>query len=85
MDTKRCWSLGKVSNCNVRGCGRGHNYLLHDVLQNEEVMMVSALPGRVNEPESALRCRQMVAAENEGQCFRLNVLYDWGPTVSPGR
>jgi hypothetical protein len=51
-------------------------------LQNEEVMMVSALPGRVNEPESALRCRQMVAAENEGQCFRLNVLYDWGATVS---
>ncbi len=51
-------------------------------MQNEEVMMVSALPGRVNEPESTLRCRQMVAAENEGQCFRLNVLYDWGATVS---
>ncbi len=31
---------------------------------------------------SSLRCRQMVAAENEGQCFRLNVLYDWGATVS---
>ncbi len=82
LDTKRCWSLGKVSNCNVRGCGRGHKYLLHDVLQNEEVMMVSALPGRMSEPESSLRCRQMVAAENEGQCFRLNVLYDWGATVS---
>jgi hypothetical protein len=24
----------------------------------------------------------MVAAENEGQCFRLNVLYAWGATVS---
>ena len=23
-----------------------------------------------------------MAAENEGQCFRLNVLYDWGATVS---
>ncbi len=23
-----------------------------------------------------------MAAENEGQCFRLNVLYDWGTTVS---
>ncbi len=44
--------------------------------------MVSALPGRVSEPESVLRCRQMVAAENEGQCFRLNVLYDWGATMS---
>jgi hypothetical protein len=82
LDTKRCWSLGKVDNCNVRGCGRAHNYLLHDVLQNEEVLMVSALPGRVSEPESVLRCRQMVANENEGQCFRLNVLYDWGATVS---
>jgi hypothetical protein len=29
-----------------------------------------------------LRCRQMVAAENEGQCFRLNVLYDWGAIMS---
>ncbi len=24
----------------------------------------------------------MVAAENEGQCFRLNMLYDWEATVS---
>jgi hypothetical protein len=82
LDTKRCWSLGKLSNCNVRGCGRGHNYLLHDVLQNEEVMMVSAMPSRTGGQEPSLRCRQMVAAENEGQCFRLNVLYDWGATVS---
>ncbi len=44
--------------------------------------MVSALPRRTSEPESFFRCRQMVAAENEGQCFRLNVLYDWGATVS---
>ncbi len=82
LDTKRCWSLGKVDNCGVRGCSRAHNPLLHDVLQNEEVMMVSALPGKGREPESLLRCRQMVAAENEGQCFRLNVLYDWGATMS---
>ncbi len=82
LDTKRCWSLGKLSNCNVRGCGRGHNYLLHDVLQNEEAMMVSAVPSRTGGQESSLRCRQMVAAENEGQCFRLNMLYDWGATVS---
>ncbi len=40
--------------------------------------MVSALPGRTSGQESSLRCRQMVAAENEGQYFRLNVLYDWG-------
>jgi hypothetical protein len=44
--------------------------------------MVSTLPGRVSEPKSVLRCWQMVAAENEGQCFRLNMLYDWGATVS---
>ncbi len=82
LDTKRCWSLGKVDNCGVRGCARAHNSLLHDVLQNEEVMMVSALPGMGREAESVLRCRQMVAAENGGQCFRLNVLYDWGATMS---
>jgi len=46
LETKRCWSLGKVDNCGVRGCSRAHNALLHDVLQNEEVMMVSALPGK---------------------------------------
>jgi hypothetical protein len=61
---------------------KGSQLLLHDVLQNEEVLMVSALPGRVSEPDSVLRCRQMVAAENEGQCFRMNMLYDWGATVS---
>ncbi len=55
LDTKRCWSLGKVNNCNVRECGRAHNNLLHDVLQNEEVLMVSALPRGVSEPESVLR------------------------------
>jgi hypothetical protein len=56
--------------------------LLHEVLQNEEMMMVSALPGKGGEAESVLRCRQTVAAENEGQCFRLNVLYDWGASMS---
>jgi hypothetical protein len=60
----------------VRGSSRAHNALLHEVLQNEEVMMVSALPGKGGEAESVLRCWQTVAAENEGQCFRLNVLYD---------
>jgi hypothetical protein len=56
LDTKRCWSLGKVDNCGVRGCARAHNALLHDVLQNEEVMMVSALPGMGREAELVLRC-----------------------------
>ncbi len=45
-------------------------------------MMVSAMPGQAGGQEPSLRCRQMVAAENVGQCFRLNVLYDWGATVS---
>ncbi len=44
--------------------------MLHDVLQNEEVMMVSALPRRVSEPESVLRCRQMVAAEKRRAVFQ---------------
>ncbi len=29
-----------------------------------------------------LRCRQVVAIENGGQCFRIAVLYDWGATAS---
>jgi hypothetical protein len=32
-------------------------------LQNEEVMMVSAMPSRTSGQGSSLRCRQMVAAE----------------------
>jgi hypothetical protein len=32
--------------------------------------------------ESVLRCRQVVALENGGQCFRIVVLYDWGVTAS---
>ncbi len=43
---------------------------------------VLVLGGQTGRQESSLRCRQMVAAENEGQCFRLNVLYDWGASVS---
>jgi hypothetical protein len=34
LDTKRCWSLGKVDSCRVRGRMRAHSSLLHDVLQN---------------------------------------------------
>ncbi len=45
-------------------------------------MMVSALPGTGREAEPVLRCRQVVAVENGGQCFRLNVLYDWGASTS---
>ncbi len=82
LDTKRCWSLGKVESCGVKGCTRAHNALLHDVLQNEEVMMVSAFPGTGRGAEPVLRCRQVVAVENGGQCFRLHVLYDWGATTS---
>jgi hypothetical protein len=44
--------------------------------------MVSALPGTGRETEPVLRCRQIVAVEKDGQCFRLNVLYDWGATTS---
>ncbi len=32
--------------------------------------------------ESVLRCRQVVAIENGGQCFRIALLYDWGATES---
>jgi hypothetical protein len=44
---------------------------LHDVLENEEVMMVSALLGTGREAGPMLRCRQVVAMESGGQCFRL--------------
>ncbi len=32
--------------------------------------------------ESVLRCQQVVAIENRGQCFRIAVLYNWGATAS---
>jgi hypothetical protein len=35
LDTKRCWSLGKVTSCRVKGCTLAHSSLLHDILQNE--------------------------------------------------
>ncbi len=44
--------------------------------------MVSAIPSTGREAELVLRCQQVVAVENGGQCFRLNVLYDWGATMS---
>jgi hypothetical protein len=55
---------------------------LHDVLQNEDVMMVSVSKRTGGATDSALRCRQVVAVESGGQCFRIVVLYDWGATTS---
>jgi hypothetical protein len=66
LDRKRCWSLGKVDSCGVRACMRAHSSLLHDVLQNEEVMMVSAFQRTGGVAESVLRYRQVVAVESGG-------------------
>jgi hypothetical protein len=27
-----CWAKGKTPNCQVKGCGREHNHLLHDAI-----------------------------------------------------
>jgi hypothetical protein len=82
LDTNRCWSLGKVASRGIRGGMMAHCLLFHDVLQDEKVMMVSASQRIGGGAESALRCWQVVAMENGGQCFRIIVLYDWGATAS---
>jgi hypothetical protein len=43
--------------------------------------MVSTSTRIAGGQESVLRCRQVVAIENGGQCFRIAV-YDWGATAS---
>ncbi len=82
LDTNRCWSLGKVASRGIRGCMMAHCSLFHDLLQDEKVMMESASQRMGGGAESALRCRQVVAMENGGQCFRIVVQYDWGATAS---
>jgi hypothetical protein len=61
---------------------RAHSSLLHDVLQNEEVMMVNAFQRTGGGTKSVLRCRQVVAVDSGGQCFWIVVLYDWGAIAS---
>ncbi len=83
LDTKPCWSRGKVASCGIKGCALAHSSLLLDGLQNEDVMMMVSTSTRIaGGQESVLRCRQVVAIENGGQCFRIAVLHDWGATAS---
>jgi hypothetical protein len=56
LDTKHCWFLGKMSVCRVKGYGFAHSPLLHDVLQNEEVMVLSASFRKEEEKKTELRC-----------------------------
>jgi hypothetical protein len=59
-----------------------HNTLLHDVLQEEEVMIVSASLHTSEKKSYGLRCRQKIAVEHAGRCFCIAALYDWGASTS---
>jgi hypothetical protein len=48
--------LGRIPVCRIKGCALAHSSLLHDGLQNEEVMMVSASAGMEGGPRTELRC-----------------------------
>jgi hypothetical protein len=45
LDTRQCWALGKVPISGIRGCELAHSSLLHNILQDEEVMMLSTSAG----------------------------------------
>jgi hypothetical protein len=73
--------FGKMPVCRVKGCRMAHNALLHDVLEDEEVMKVSASLHTSGKKSYGLRCQQKIAVEHADQCFRFAALYNWGATT----
>ena len=55
LDSNKCWSLGKVPNCEVPECGAAHHSLLHDAIAKPRAMIVKRMD---NESPNVLLCRQ---------------------------
>jgi hypothetical protein len=79
LDSNKCWSLGKVPNCEVPECGAAHHSLLHDAIAKPRAMIVKRMD---NESPNVLLCRQEAGMKRGREVIKVNVLYDWGATVS---
>jgi hypothetical protein len=74
-----CWAKGKTPNCQIKGCGGEHNYLLHDALMLGRALVVQEMGGDSGQSYS---CREDIRAEVAGKTHRLHTLHDWGATLT---
>ncbi len=79
MDSSKCWSLGKIPNCEVSECGAAHHSLLHDAIVKTRAMIVKQMD---EESPSVLLCRQEAGVKCWEEILQMNVLYNWGATAS---
>jgi hypothetical protein len=79
LDSNKCWSLGKIPNCEVPECGAAHHPLLHDAIAKTRAMIVKRMDDK---SPNVLLCRQEAGVKCGGEITQMNVLYDWGATAS---
>jgi hypothetical protein len=79
LDSNKCWSLGKIPNCEVPECGASHHSLLHDAIAKTRAMIVKRMD---DESPNVLLCRQEAGVKCGREITQMNVLYDWGATAS---
>jgi hypothetical protein len=74
LDSNKCWSLGKIPNCEVPECGAAHHSLLHDAIAKTRAMIVRWMD---DESPNVLLCRQEAGVKCGREITQMNVLYDW--------
>jgi hypothetical protein len=60
LDSNKCWSLGKVPNCEVPKCRAAHHSLLHDAIAKPCAMIVKRMD---SESQNVLLCHQRGRSE----------------------
>jgi hypothetical protein len=63
LDNSKCWSLGKIPNCEVPECGAAHSSLLHDAIVRTHAMIVQRMD---DESPNVLLCSQEAGVKRGG-------------------
>ncbi len=74
-----CWAKRETPYCQVKGCGREHNHLLHNAIVTGRALVIQEMGGDSGQSYS---CREDIRAEVAGKTHRLHTLHDWGATLT---
>ncbi len=55
LSINECWAKGKTPNCQVKGCGREHNHLLHDAIVTGRALVIQEMSGDSGQSYSCRR------------------------------
>jgi hypothetical protein len=77
LETKDCWALGKVPNCDINNfCARNHP-LLHEALVTGRAMLVQEVGGGLNQ---VCMCREDIKVKVAGKNHCFHALHNCGST-----